>query len=149
MGPYQTATNAPSRSPQRSGFLDLRMAPVILVDYVWVITLYGISAFWVAVLIDGYILPKYDQGATDRTSSFMLFVQVILQVALQGFVAIIIHALLQMLPSPVQGINGYSPTMSEWSVVRNPAVISVILFALSRSLQGRLMSLFRRFDRNA
>ena len=48
--------------------------PIVLVDYIWVILAYVTVAFWLAVLIDGYILPRYDQAETDRTSSLVLFI---------------------------------------------------------------------------
>ena len=137
-----------AKSARVGGVLDPWVAPLMLVDYVWVIAFYGAAAFWLAVLIDGHLLPAYDQATTDRTSSPVLFLQIILQVALQGFLAMMIHTLLNKLPSPVSGVGRYSSSSPEFAIVRNPAVISVILFALSKSLQGRLMSLFRRFDKN-
>jgi hypothetical protein len=135
-------------APPSGGFLDVRMVPVLVLDYVWVILIYATIAFWLAVLIDGYILPKYDQASTDATPSWLLFIELVLQLGLQGFIAVFIHTLLNKLPSPAQGLRGYSRSSPEWVVIRNPAVISVILFALSNSMRGRLMTLFKRFDRN-
>ena len=123
--------------------------PIVLVDYIWVILAYVTVAFWLAVLIDGYILPRYDQAETDRTSSLVLFIQVIIQVALQGFIAMGLSYVLRLIPSLVHGLFGYNSNGPQGQIVRNPAIISVLLFALSISLQGRLKTLFGRSNRNA
>ena len=123
--------------------------PVLLADYLWVICLYASCSFWLAVLIDGVLLPPYDQDKTDRTPSFVLFIEVILQIALRGFLAILLSTLLHNIPSPVSGVLSYNPKSIQGEIIRNPAIISVILFALSKSLQRRLFSLFSRFDKNA
>ena len=123
--------------------------PVMLVDYIFVIFIYGSVAFWLAVLIDGYILPKFDAVETAKKSSLQLYIEVLLQIALQGFLAIVINTFLQQIPSPVHGIAGYNSKSIEGAIIRNPSIISVLLFALSKSMQGRLQILFARFDHNA
>lgn len=122
--------------------------PIALIDYIWVITIYVTISFILAVIIDGHILNKYDSEKTKKTSSIKLAIEIILQLALQGFIAIFLHSLLQKIPSPVQGIANYNSNEALGNLLRNPAIISVILFALSKSLQGRLMILFSRFDKN-
>jgi len=121
---------------------------ISLIDYTWVITIYSVSAFILAVIIDGHIL-KFDLEKTKKESTIILAIQVILQIAVQGFIAVFLHGLLEEIPSPVDGIFGYNSRSGLGNLLRNPAVISVILFALSKSLQGRLMVLFSRFDKNA
>jgi len=124
------------------------LIPVMLIDYVFVICLYGSIAFWLAVVIDGHVLPKYDPVATAKKSSLRLYLEVLLQIALQGFLAIVINTMLQKIPSPVQGVAGYNARSPEGAVIRNPAILTVLLFALSKSMQGRLSILFARFDKN-
>ena len=121
---------------------------IALIDYIWVITIYSTVAFILAVIIDGHILPPYDPKATSKTSSPILAIEIIIQLAIQGFIAILLHGLLQKIPSPVHGIADYDANSQMGILLRNPAIISVILFALSRSLQGRLFNLFARFDKN-
>ncbi len=126
-------------------FSNLTLFPIAFLDYLWAITIYVIASFGLAVLIDGYLLPKYSQKITDETSTLFLAIQVIAQLALQGFIAILLCAIAEAVPSPVQGIHRYTTGSTLGKLLRNPALISVILFTLSKSLQGRLNSLFYRF----
>lgn len=123
--------------------------PVGLLDYFWVIVCYVGSAFFISAGIDGYLLPPFDPEIIDKESTIWLAIEVLLQLALQGFIAIFLVAILQHLPSPVHGMLGYSRYSSIGILVRNPAIISVILFSLSRSMQGRLYELYSRYDKNA
>lgn len=122
---------------------------IALLDYIWVITIYATVAFILAVIIDGHILKQFDLEATKKVSTPKLAIQVIVQIAIQGFIAIILHGLLELLSSPIDGVYGYNSKGGVGNLLRSPAIISVILFALSRSLQGRLLVLFSRFDKNA
>ena len=130
-------------------FSSPRMLPVLLADYSWVIVIYATLAFCLAVLIDGHILPRFDAEATRRESTPRLALQVLLQIALQGFVAVVLSVFLKRVPSPLHGVLGYDTRSPAGEIIRNPAIISVVLFALSKSLQGRLEILFGRFDTNA
>ena len=56
---------------------------------------------------------------------------------------------IMFIPSPMKGIYGYDNSYSQWSLFRNAAVINIILFFLSKTLQGKLHILFSRFSRNA
>jgi len=125
------------------------MFPIYLVDYLWVITLYCSMAFWLAVLIDGYILPRFDPVATSKKWSITLFAEILGQLAVQGLLAVMFIAILQRLPTPVQGVFGYNAHSPTGALLRNPAIISALLLSMSKSLQGRLQILFSRFDRNA
>jgi hypothetical protein len=83
------------------------------------------------------------------TTCVGLALQVLLQIALQGFVAVVLSVFLKRVPSPLHGVLGYDTRSPAGEIIRNPAIISVVLFALSKSLQGRLEILFGRFDANA
>ena len=123
--------------------------PVALVDYIWVITFYVTAAFFLAALTDGYLLPPFEISDAKNDSSFGLAIKIILQMALQGFIAIALCAIMQKLPSPMDGVFGYKINTSLGVLIRNPALISVILFSLSKSLRGRLFVLYSRYDYNA
>lgn len=123
--------------------------PAVLMDYVWVVALYGTSAIAMAVLIDGHLLARFDEQATRSASSALLLAEVLVQVAAQGFVVMVATAALATLPSPADGLLGYDHRSPVGQLVRNPAIMTVILFSLSKSLQGRLRVLFSRFDQNA
>lgn len=124
----------------------LSQIAISLVDYTWVITVYIVTAFSLSVFIDGYLLPPFDVTTESQESSLYLGIKIILQLAVQGFIAIFLCALLQNIPSPVHHLGGYDAGSSLGLLVRNPAIISVLLFALSKSLQARLKYLFSRYD---
>lgn len=120
--------------------------PLAFVDYLWVSVIYSISSFSLVTLIDGYLLPPFDFYYTEKLHTATLAVMVLLQLAFQGFIAIMLFAILQRIPSPVMGIEGYNSHSSLGLLLRNPGLISVLLFSLSKSLQGRLAVLYSRFN---
>lgn len=132
-----------------ANFFQLKLIPIYLLDFIWVITIYGSTAFFLAVLIDGYLLPPYNADEVIKTPTWKLYLQVMVQIALQSFLAVVIIALLQNIPSPVEGLFGYNNRSPEALIIRNPAILTVLLFTLSRSMQGRIIILFSRFDENA
>ena len=122
--------------------------PVAFMDYLWVSVIYSIISFSLVTLIDGYLLPPFDLEATQQIQTVLLAVYVLLQLAFQGFIAIMLFAILQRLPSPFIGLYGYNSHSSLGLLLRNPGLISVLLFSLSKSLQGRLAILYSRFSKN-
>ena len=133
---------------KKANFFQLKLLPIYIVDYIWIITIYATTAILLAVLIDGYLLPLYDADETKKKQTWQLYLEVILQIALQGFIAIVVITVLQNIPSPVEGINGYGHGSGEALIIRTPAILTVLLFYLSRSLKGRLVTLVSRFDKN-
>lgn len=133
---------------EQLGFFS-KMLPIYLLDYGFVVIIYINVAFWLAVLIDGHILPPYNAKKEMSKSTVRLYFEVILQLILQGFIATIIAYTIMFIPSPMKGIYGYNNSYAQWSLFRNAAVINIILFFLSKTLQGKLHILFSRFSRNA
>ena len=129
-------------------FFQLKLIPIYIIDYIWVITIYATVAFFLAVLIDGYLLTPYDADKIKNTPTWLLYIEVIGQLALQGFIAVVIITVLQNIPSPVEGMYGYGHGLSEALIIRNPAILSVLLFFLSKSMKARIQTLFSRFDVN-
>jgi len=72
--------------------------------------------------------------------------QILLQLAIQGFIAIFLYALLQKIYSPFNGWYGYTSETPLGLTIRTPAIISLILFVLSTSLHDKLKILFNRFS---
>jgi len=128
-------------------YYPLSQYPVILIDYIWVITIYVTLSFSLAVIIDGYILPPFDLKVESTYSSVYLGLKITTQLAVQGFIAIMLHSLVERIQSPVEGIFGYNPKSTLGEIIRNPAIISVILLTLSSSLRARLMYLFSRITK--
>ena len=123
--------------------------PIALLDYLYVIIIYVSISFWLAVLIDGHILPKFDIEKEKKDYTIILYSKVMLQLALQGFIVIVVSILLQKLPSPLTNIMNYDPNSKLGLLIRNPAIMYIILFVLSKSLQARLIILYSRFNKNA
>lgn len=118
--------------------------PVAFLDYLYVITIYAICAFFCSVIIDGYIIPEFNLQIALKRSSIFLTGQILLQLAMQGFIAIFLYALLQKIYSPFNGLYGYTSNTPLGLTVRSPAIISVLLFFFSISLHNKLMILFNR-----
>jgi hypothetical protein len=122
--------------------------PIILIDYLWVITIYVTSAFLTVVLIDGHLLAKFNIEETMKRNSFILAFEILVQLMWQGFVAIILSSILHNVYSPMNGIYGYTSNSMIGHLIRNPAIIYIILFSQSKALQGKIQVFFSRFDRN-
>jgi len=122
--------------------------PLAFIDYLWVSIIYSTCSFGLVTLIDGYLLPPFNFDYTEKLPTYILAVFILIQLAFQGFIAIMLFALLQRLPSPVTGIAGYDSHSSLGLLLRNPGIISVLLFFLSKSLHGRLAILYSRFSKN-
>jgi hypothetical protein len=120
--------------------------PIAFLDYIYVITIYATCAFFCSVLIDGYIIPTFNVQIAIKRRSIVLAVQILLQLAVQGFIAIFLYALLQKINSPFDGLYGYRSDTPLGLTIRSPAIISVILFYLSTTLHDKLIILFNRFS---
>jgi hypothetical protein len=121
---------------------------ISFLDYLWVITIYVFFSITLAIIIDGYIIPPFDKDKEINDSFWVLGSKILMQLSIQGFIAIFLCGLLQKVYSPFNGILGYNDTSLLGILVRNPAIISVVLFALSASLRYRLVTLFNRYSRH-
>jgi membrane protease YdiL (CAAX protease family) len=126
----------------------IKQYPIAFLDYLWVITLYSTSAFFSAVILNKHLLSEFDKEKESKNSSYLLGLKIILQLALQGFIAVLLCGVLLSIPSPVTNIMGYNPHTSLGLLLRNPAIISVLLLILAKPLQERLMYLYNRFNKN-
>jgi hypothetical protein len=127
----------------------LRQYPIAFIDYLWVITIYIVCSFILATIIDGNIVGKFDITVESYNSSWYLGLKVLLQLAIQGFIAFMLYGLIQKISSPVNGWFQYNSHTSLGILVRNPAIISVVLSVLSTSMRERILYLFGRFNKNA
>ena len=46
--------------------------PIAFLDYMFVITIYVISAFFLSVVIDGYLVPPFNKSIATQQSNFYL-----------------------------------------------------------------------------
>lgn len=116
-------------------------------DYIWVLTIYVVLAFSLSSLVDGRLLPPFDEKKAEEESNIELASRIILHLAIQGFFVIVITEIMQNIYSPFTHIYGYNPKSDIGTLIRNPSIIAIILFNLSKSLQGRLYLLFHRFNK--
>jgi hypothetical protein len=128
--------------------LEFHLYPIALLDYTFVIIFYVSLSLILAVIFDGYIVPPYNKEKEMKDNSFILGLKIFIHLAIQGFIAIILITLAQKIPSPFHNVLGYDTACPLGKIIRNPAIISVILFALSQSLRGRLFLFFSRFNKN-
>jgi len=127
----------------------LRQYPIAFIDYLWVITIYVVCSFILAIIIDGNVLPQFDITVESDDSSWYLGLKVLIQLAIQGFIAFMLYGLIQKISSPVNGWFHYDSHTSLGALVRNPAIISVILSVLSTSMRHRILYLFGRFNKHS
>ena len=122
--------------------------PIAFIDYIWVIFIYTILSFISVCFIESYIMPPFDKEKVKKETNFKLASKVFLQIALLGIIAIFLVLLLETLPSPVNKLFEYDQSSPLGHVIRNPAIIVVLLFYLSKTLQGNLQILFNKYDKN-
>ena len=121
------------------------MYGIAYLDYLFVLILYLSTSFCLAVYINLHVLTPVFEEDIQKESTPYLALQILMQFSLQGFIAVFLSIILQKIPSPFNGIHGYDSNSSLGSSIRNPAIISLMLFILSKSLQAKLNNLFYRF----
>ena len=122
----------------------LKLIPIYLLDFTYVMTIYISTGIFLSLLMDGYILEPISIESVKRKTTFILYAEVLLQLLIQTLITVILALLLQYIPSPVNGLYGYSTLNTEGKIIRNPAVITMLLYHFSSSLKIRLNELFNR-----
>ena len=122
--------------------------PVGVLDYVYVSTLYILSALLIAGPINGF-LPTFNPKTAMNDSTMKLSITLAVVVSLQGFFACVITTLLHMLPSPINGLFGYNTNSPIGAIVRNPAIITLLLFMMNDTIHGILPILLARSTQQA
>jgi len=133
--PHQTMLNMP-----------WKYYPIGFVDFCYVIIMYIISALALSALINGIILPPYNEEETLKVSTLYLVLYLSIIFALQGFLSVVMCAFLELIPSPINGLFGYSTSSPIGVIVRNPAIVTIILFGLSTTLNGIIKIICDRFQ---
>lgn len=133
---------------REANFFHLKLIPIYILEFIWVTFIYGTTAFIMAFLINGYLLPPYNLQDTDKTPTWRLYIEIIFQLALQSFLVVIIIFILQKLPSPIEHLGFYRNNSPEALAIRDPAILTVLLYTLSTSMQGRIIDFFSRFDKD-
>ena len=129
--------------------LQYTMLPVYLLDYLFVMFLYISIAIILGVGINGFIAKKYATVDIKIIPTWKLFLLLVGQLFLQGFIVICVIYLLRYIPSPVTGFLGYDPSGEVGTLLRNPAIISILLFTLAVNLKLQLVELYDRATETA
>lgn len=119
--------------------------PIAFLDYLFIVFICITVGFSMAIIIDGYIFDKFDKEEESKQSSLYIYSKLLFQFAFQGFIVILIWSFLMSVPSPFEDIYNYNSKSTLGTLMRNPAIITIILFTLSISLKERLFYLFSRF----
>jgi hypothetical protein len=122
--------------------------PVAFIDYMWIMAIYITVGFIICVFINGYLLPPFNIEEESKDSSLLIFSKILLQLSAQGFLALIMCAILQKVPSLLSGFFDYDSNSTLGVLIRSPTIFTVLLFFFAQSLQARLRYLFSRFDKN-
>ena len=117
--------------------------PVGILDYVYVSTIYIISSLIIAGGINGF-LPAFNPKQAQNDSTMKLSIYLAIVISLQGFFACVVTTLLHMLPSPINGLFGYNTNSPIGMIVRNPAIITLLLFMMNDTVHGILPILLAR-----
>jgi hypothetical protein len=124
--------------------MPLKFYPIGILDYFYVSTLYILSSLFVARIIDGIILPPFNDKKAATESTIKLVFMLAAVVSMQGFFACVIITLLHILPSPINGLFGYNIHSPIGAIVRNPAIITLLLFMMNDTVRGTLPILLTR-----
>jgi len=117
--------------------------PIYLLDYIYIMILYIIIPIILGGYINNHLLPT-DNSEIKKEKTFTLFYKILMQLVLQGFIIICIIYLMKKIPSPFSKINNYNPDGPIGQLVRNPAIMSVIMFYGSSGVHERLSELYTR-----
>ena len=124
----------------------LKILPIAILDYTWIVFIYFTIAFWLEVVIDGYILEEYNYEEENKKPSWLLYIQIFLQLSLQGFIAFIIYFIFEKTTSPFHGIMNYNSRGQLGNFLRVPGLIITIILLLSNTLKQRTYLLYSRFN---
>ena len=120
--------------------------PIGFIDFCYVIVIYICASLVLAAIINGLILPPFIEEESAKKSSVFLVGYLSMIFALQGFLTVLMCAILELIPSPINGIFGYSINSPIGIIVRNPAIVTIILFGLSKTLTGIIKIICDRFQ---
>jgi hypothetical protein len=123
----------------------------IALDYTVILVVYIVVAFWLGVLIDGHLVTPFDPVAAEQRSTLSLFSEVAVQLVAQGLLGLAVVSAMRLVPSPVEGVFGYTAHGPTGAAVRAPAaaLFAVILFTTSYSLSAKLKFVVNRINPHA
>jgi hypothetical protein len=129
--------------------MPLRFYPIGILDYVYVSTWYITLALITGAIINGILLPPFDDKKSEKehTAKLVLILAAIL--SMQGFVVCAITTILDLIPSPINGLFGYNTLSPIGVIVRNPAIMSIIIFTSNETIIGIIKILLERAKQNS
>ena len=95
-------------------------------------------------LLINNILPKYDDENVDKVPTAILWRDIFLNVSLIMIIAYILRNIIQLIPSPFEGIAGFEH--SRLKELSGGVVLAFSIFSLQPNLKARLLNFVKRFQ---
>ena len=115
--------------------LIIRSIKVIDIFYITIIT--SLMGFFAAFFIDRYCFPPWNAEVQMAKSSWHLFLEISLILGLIGTVGYVLRNLFQMIPFPLEGVEGFQHYRVHEVAVGGS--LALFLFWFSNNLMNRIM----------
>ena len=118
---------------------------VKILDIGYITAIYFILALCIGIPIDR-MLGKFNPFAYDKKSSLIIILELILHVYILGIVMYLVRNMVELLPSPLNGLYGYDHMRLK--EMQNAAVFVLILFWNQQYLIKKMLYFHDRFTLN-
>lgn len=116
---------------------ELLFRTIKITDIGYITVLYFFSAFFLSTWVDYRLLGKFDPRAADKKTVGRLLAECLLHVYLIGALIYIARNLIELIPSPLDGIAGFEHRRVK--ELGNAAVFTFIFLLFQRHLREKLL----------
>ena len=103
------------------------------------------SGVIMSILINA-IMPSFDEKDKKKKKTIVLFGEIVLNIALIMIIAYILRNVIELIPSPLEGVAGYE--QSRLKELSGGVVLAFSILVLQPNLKNRLLELVSRFKKN-
>ena len=124
---------------------ELTIRSIKILDLGYTSIIYIIPTFYVSIILNKYLFPKINLNKEipdEEKTTEDLLIELCLCVALIGITSYILRNVLQLIPFPLQGVNGYDHMKVK--EVMSGQWITLVLFRFSTHMINRLVILQKR-----
>ncbi len=121
---------------------DLIRRAIKLVDIAYTTGIQFVIAFYISTFIDYKFVGEFSKDKMDKTSTFNIFTEIIVNYALIGVLTYFARNLIEKIWFPLDGIRGFSNKRVK--EVINPTLFSAILVANQKNLLLKTSYLYTR-----
>jgi hypothetical protein len=115
---------------------ELVFRAIKITDIGYITVLYFFTAFLLSTWVDYRLLGRFDPKKADAKSTAQLLMECVLHVYLVGVLIYIIRNIIELIPSPLDGIAGFQH--SRVKELTNAAVFTFIFLLYQRNLREKL-----------